>query len=225
MKTVCVIGLGQFGEHLAISLSKHGAHVIAIDNDQEKVNKIADSVAHAYVADAKDKEVLETLIPKDVDACVVSLGEEIEPSILCTLHLTNIGINRIIVKAISDDHASILKAIGAHEVVFPERDMAEKTARNLIERNMADLLSLTEEYSIKDIDPLNEFIGKSLIELDLRNRYKIYVIALKDKHNQEDITILPYGDTKIQPNHILTVIGKDEDINNIISKKSEERTP
>ena len=80
MKTVCVIGLGQFGEHLAISLSKHGGHVIAIDNDQEKVNKIADNVAHAYVADAKDKEVLETLIPKDVDACVVSLGEQIEPN-------------------------------------------------------------------------------------------------------------------------------------------------
>ncbi len=222
MKTVCVIGLGQFGEHLAISLSKHGGHVIAIDNDQEKVNKIADNVAHAYVADAKDKEVLETLIPKDVDACVVSLGEQIEPSILCTLHLTNLGIKRIIVKAISDDHASILKAIGAHEVVFPERDMAEKTARNLIERNMADLLTLTEEYSIKDIEPLNEFIGKTLIELDLRNRYKIYVIALKDKHNPDEIIILPYGDTKIQHNHILTVVGKDEDINNIITKKSQE---
>ncbi len=225
MKTVCVIGLGQFGEHLAISLSKHGAHVIAIDNSQEKVNRISEHVAHAYVADAKDKEVLETLIPKDVEACVVSLGELIEASILCTLHLTNLGLKKIIVKAMSDDHASILRAIGAHEVVFPERDMAEKTAKNLIERNMADLLTLTEEYSIKDIEPLNEFIGKTLIELDLRNKYKIYVIALKDKHNPENIIILPYGDTKIQHNHILTVVGKDEDINNIISKKAEEVAP
>ena len=222
MKSIAVIGLGQFGEHLATSLSKHGAHIIAIDTDQEKVNKISDEVAHAYVADARDKEVLETLIPKDIDAVVVSLGEEIEPSILCTLHLTNLGIKKIVVKAVSDDHGSILKAIGAHEIVFPERDMAEKTARNLIERNMADLLTLTEEYSIKDIEPLHEFIGKSLIELDLRNRYKIYVIALKDRHDPEKITILPYGDTKIQHNHILTVIGKDEDINNIISKKAQE---
>jgi len=216
MKSICIIGMGQFGSHLAKYLSKNGIKVIALDSSKIKINEINEHVTHALIGDARDREVLETVIPKEIDAVVVSLGEKIEHSILCTLHLTQLGIAKIIVKAVSDDHGNILKALGAHEVVFPERDMAERTGANLIKRQMADILPLTDEYSIKDIDPLPEFIGKNLIELDLRKKYHIYVIALKNRDNAEDVIILPYINTVIEKKHILTVVGKDSDINILV---------
>jgi len=218
MKSICIVGLGQFGSHLAATLSRSGVQVIAIDSSEERVNAVSDKVTQAFIGDARDKEVLEATVPKNVDAAVVSIGESIEPSILCVLHLAQLGIHKIIVKAVNDDHAEILRAIGAHEIVFPERDMAEKVARNLVHRNMADLLPLTDEYSIKDVTPLPEFIGKNLIELDLRKHFHVYVIALKNSDDPDDIVILPYIDTVIQPHHILTVVGRNEDINELLER-------
>ncbi|RLE17920.1 MAG: TrkA family potassium uptake protein [Acidobacteria bacterium] len=220
MKSICIIGLGQFGSHLAEYLSRNGVQVVAVDLHQDRVNAISDKVTQAFVGDVRDREVLETIIPKNVDAAVVSIGESIEPSILCVLHLSQIGIRKIIVKAVNDDHAEILRAIGAHEIVFPERDMAERTGRNLINKNMADILSLSADYSIKDIEPLPEFIGKNLIELDLRKKHHIYVIALKNRDNPDEITILPYIDTVIEPHHIMTVVGMDEHINALVERSS-----
>ena len=218
MKSTAIIGLGQFGSHLAQYLSREGTQVVAIDVNPDRVNALSDQVTQAFVGDVRDREVLETVIPKSIDAAVVSIGESIEPSILCVLHLTQLGIKRIIVKAVNNDHAEILRAIGAHEIVFPERDMAERTGRNLLQKNMADILPLSKEYSIKDIEPLPRFIGKNLIELDLRKEFHVYVIALKNKENPDDIIILPYIDTVIEPHHILTVVGKDKHIQQLIER-------
>ena len=221
MKSIAIIGLGQFGSHLATYLSKGGVQVIALDLDRDRVNAVSERVMQAFVGDVRDREVLETTVPSSVDAAVVSIGESIEPSILCVLHLHQMGIRKIIVKAVNNDHAEILRAIGAHEVVFPERDMAEKTRRNLLQKNMADILPLSDEYSIKDIAPPADFIGKNLIELDLRKRYHVYVIALKNKDKPEDIVILPYVDTIIQNHHILTVVGRDQHIQELIERTVE----
>ncbi len=221
MKSTAVIGLGQFGSHLAQYLAREGIQVIAIDLDRDRVNAVSDRVTQAFVGDVRDREVLETVIPKSVDAAVVSIGESIEPSILCVLHLAQLGIKRIIVKAVNNDHAEILRAIGAHEIVFPERDMAERTGRNLLHRNMADILPLSKEYSIKDIEPPARFIGKNLIELDLRKEFHVYVIALKSRDNPDDIVILPYIDTVIEGHHILTVVGKDKHIQELIQRVPE----
>ena len=218
MKSIAIIGLGQFGSHLAKYLSKGGVQVVAIDVDRDRVNAVSERVTHAFVGDVRDREVLETVVPRNVDAAVVSIGESIEPSILCVLHLHQLGIRKIIVKAVNDDHAEILRAIGAHEIVFPERDMAERTGRNLLRKNMADILPLSEEYSIKDIEPLPDFIGKNLIELDLRKQFHVYVIALKNRNQPDDIVILPYIDTVIQKHHILTVVGRDRHINELVER-------
>lgn len=218
MNSICIIGLGQFGSHLAEYLSRNGVQVVAVDIHQDRVNAISDKVTQAFVGDVRDRETLETIIPRNVDAVVVSIGETIEPSILCVLHLAQFGIRKIIAKALNDDHAEILRAIGAHEIVFPERDMAERTGRNLLQKNMADILSLSADYSIKDIEPLPEFIGKNLIELDLRKKYHVYVIALKHRDNPDDITILPYIDTVIEPHHVLAVLGKDKHINALVER-------
>ena len=218
MKSIAVLGLGQFGSHLATYLSKGGVQVIAVDQDQDQVNAIGHLVTHAYKGDVRDREVLETVLPGDLDAAVVSIGEDIEPSILCVLHLHQLGFRKIIAKAVNDDHAVILRAVGAHEIVFPERDMAERTGRNLLQKNMADILPLSDSHSIKDIPPLPDFSGKNLIQLDLRKRFHVYVIALKNRDNPSDVVILPYTDTIIQEHHVLTVVGKDEDISKLMDQ-------
>ena len=127
MRQVCVIGLSQFGSHLARQLVKMDCQILVIDSDEERVNDIRDDVHRAVIGDARDFQMLDSVVADTVDEVVVSLGEtNIEPSILCALHLKQIGVKRIASTARNDDHAQILRAVGATEIVFPERDTAER---------------------------------------------------------------------------------------------------
>ncbi len=206
-----VLGLGSFGFYLAKTLYENGQEVIAVDNDEGIIEKIKDFSTQAFVADATDKETLESIGVKEADAVIVGLGPRMEPSILSVLYLRELGIREIIVKALNEDHQKILEVLGATEVIYPEKDIAVRTAHKIMSGNVIDFLPLAPGYSIQQIAPPSDFIGKSLRELDLRRRYGIQVIAVKEII-PEKLHLIPSGDFIIKESDMLLVVGKDEDI-------------
>ena len=214
MKRVVVIGLGIFGFHIAKELYENGMEVIAIDKSKELIQKIKDFSSKAVVADAREKDVLESIGIQEEDIVIVSFGEDLSSSTLLTLHLKELNVKRIIVKAPNEDHKRILQKVGATEVIIPEREMAGKVAKSLISPNVIDYIPVSEDYNISEIAPPASFIGKSIAELNLRNRYHIEVIAIRDVLSDK-ITLVPQASSVIKDSDILVVIGKEPDIKKI----------
>jgi trk system potassium uptake protein TrkA len=214
VKRVVVIGLGIFGFHIAKELYENGMEVIAIDKSKELIQKIKDFSSKAVVADAREKEVLESIGIQEEDIVIVSFGEDLSSSTLLTLHLKELNVKRIIVKAPNEDHKRILQKVGATEVIIPEREMAGKVAKSLISPNVIDYIPVSEDYNISEIAPPASFIGKSIAQLNLRNRYHIEVIAIRDVLSDR-ITLVPQASSVIKDSDILVVIGKEPDIKKI----------
>lgn len=214
MKRFTIIGLGNFGFHVAKTLFEEGNEVIAIDSDRNRVQRIEPFCTEAIVMDATDKARLKALGLDVMDSVVVSTGTKISVSILICLHLQEIGAKQIMVKAVDEDHAKILKKVGASEIIQPEKDMAVRVARALSTPNILDFISLAEDYNIFQIDPPGEFIGKSLRELDLRAKYNIHIIAIKETV-PENFVIVPPADFIIKDSDLLIMLGKSQDIKRI----------
>ncbi|OGD10321.1 MAG: potassium transporter TrkA [Candidatus Aminicenantes bacterium RBG_13_62_12] len=204
-----VLGMGSFGLNVARTLFEQGHEVLAVDKDKDKVESVKDFVSHAVHMDAAYKENLEALQVEDVDVVVVSLGPEMEPSILAVLYLHEMGAARIIAKALSEDHGKILDSVGATEVIYPEKDMAVRTAQRLTSPNVLECLPLLSGLSIQEIAPPDKFIGKSLRQLDLRNKYGIQVIAVKEII-PEKTTLVPPADFVIKDSDILIILGEEK---------------
>lgn len=209
-KLICVIGLGQFGSELARELA-HRCEVLALDNNEDRVNAIADSVQRAMIVDARDFAGLSSLVRDDFDEAIVSLGESMEASVLCTLHLKKIGLNTIRAKAVSEDHASILRAVGASETIFPERETARRVAAQIVNPNLLDFVPLGEDFEVMDVGVPDAFIGKSLLNLKLRERFGVFVIAVKELIPPKFV-FLPGPDFVIKPSDVLVMIGKEADL-------------
>ena len=212
MKQVCVIGLGQFGMHLARTLVKMGCEVLAIDVDEARVEEVRDEVHRALIGDARNYQVLKSVLSASVDEAVIGMGEStIEPSILCALNLKRIGVPSIRSTARNDDHAQILTAVGATEIIFPERDTAERTARQIANPDLRDLFPLAEDYRIMEIKAPRKVQGKSLAELNLRKSFDLMVLAVRGEHD-EHFRFLPGADTVINPDEELMVLGRELDL-------------
>ncbi len=214
MKQFVVLGLGNFGFNLATALTEEGNQVLAIDIDEKKIEEIKDRVTHAVVADATDKRILSELVSAHVDGVIVGLNGNMRSSMLAILYLKEMGIERIIVKAISDDHAKILKALGVTEIIFPERDVALRLAGILSTPNLIELIPLTPDYSIVEIAAPDDFVGKTLAELELRKRYGITVIAVKDA-SMKTFHLAPEASAEIRHNDTLVIIGKKADLDKL----------
>jgi trk system potassium uptake protein TrkA len=212
-----VIGMGSFGINVAKTLYQKGGEVLAIDKNKEKVEDVKTFVSHAVNMDAADKENLQALGLKDMDVVVVSLGPEMEASILTVLYLSELGVKRIVAKALTEDHAKILDAVGATEVIFPEKDMAVRAALKLNNPNVLEYLPLVSGIGIQEIAPPDKFIGKSLKELDLRNRYGIQVIAIREII-QEKTTYVPRADFVIKDSDILIIMGDEKALSRLNSR-------
>jgi trk system potassium uptake protein TrkA len=206
-----VIGLGSFGLNVAKTLYEKNNEVLAIDIDKERVEAVKSFVSHAVCMDSADKENLEALGVRDMDVVIVSLGPEMEASILTVLYLHELEVKRIIAKALSEDHAKILEAVGATEVIYPEKDMAIRTALRLSNPNILEYLPLISGFSIQELAPPEKFIGKSLRELDLRNKYGIQVIAIKELI-PDKITFIPSADFVIKDSDILIILGEEKQL-------------
>lgn len=212
-----VIGLGSFGSNVAKTLYEKGNEVLAVDKDKQKIEEVKAFVSHAVHMDADDKENLLALGIQDMDVVIVSLAPEMESSILTVLYLNEIGAGRIVAKALSEDHAKILDAVGATDVIFPEKDMAIKTALRLSNPNVLEYLPLLSGVGIQEIAPPEKFIGKSLKELNLRNKYGIQIIAIKEII-PEKTTYIPSADFVIKDSDILIVMGEDRQLSKLMSK-------
>jgi len=211
MKKYVIIGLGSFGSNLVKVLSKNDCEIIAIDNVESKVNEIKDLVTQPITMDATNKENLKSLDLDDVDAVIVSMGKSLEPSILTSHILKELGVKKIIAKALSEDHEKILRLVGATEVTYPEKDVAEKIGNRLTYANMVDYLPLESGLVLQEIAAPDAFVGKSLAEIDLRKKYNVTVIAIKSIIPEQTIAN-PSGDFIIKESDILLVMGQNEDI-------------
>ncbi|KXH79841.1 TrkA family potassium uptake protein [Sporosarcina sp. HYO08] len=214
-KEFVVIGLGRFGGSIVKELVELGADVMAIDISAERVDEYASIATQAVTADTTDESALRSLGIRNFDHVVVAIGENIQASILTTLMLKEIGVERITVKAQSDYHAKVLQKIGADQVVHPERDMGIRIANNLLSNNILDYLELSDEYSIVEIRANEMLAGYTLIDLDIRAKYGVNIVAIK-RGNQ--ILVSPQAIEKIQLDDVLIVIGSDLDIHQFEKK-------
>jgi trk system potassium uptake protein TrkA len=212
MKRVVIIGLGIFGFNLSKELFDHGFEVLAIDKNQDVVNRIRDYCSKAVIADGREKDVLESLGIQPDDVVVISFGEDLAASTLVTLHLKELAVKEIIVKVPNEDHQRILERVGATRVIIPEREMASRIARNLISPNVLDYLPVSEDFTICEVAPPSGFLGKSISDLRLREKFHIEVIAIRDVLSDR-IQLVPEADFVIKDSDVLIVLGREENIN------------
>lgn len=214
MKRFAVIGLGNFGFHAAKALFEDGNEVVAIDTDRSRVQAIDPHSTEAIVLNATDRESLKSLGLEQMDGVIVSTGTKISTSILICLYLQEIGVKKILAKALDEDHAKILKRVGATEIIHPERDMALRISRGLSRPNVLDFIPLAEDFDLIQVGPPSAFIGKSLKDLNLRAKYNVHIIAIKELVPENFLLVPPAGFV-IKDSDILVMLGKTEDIRRI----------
>jgi len=208
-KQFLVIGLGQYGLSVARTLSNMGCEVIAVDMDEEKVQDIADEVTYAVTADATDEAVMENLGVSNMDAAVIAITNNMESSIMATIILKDLGVPKVIVKASSDIHKKIVLKVGADSVVFPEKEMGVRTAKNLTATNFVDLVELSSDFSIIEVPVQPEWSGRSIRDIGFRERYNINIIAIKDG---QKISVSPDPYEPLSRNDYLVLIGDNKSL-------------
>jgi trk system potassium uptake protein TrkA len=209
MKQYVVIGCGRFGSSVAKTLCKLGYDVLAIDKDPEKIQEIAEFVTHAVQADAIDENALKAIGMRNFDVAVITIGSDVQASIMGTLLAKELGVKKVIAKAQNELHGKVLYKIGAHKVIFPERDMGIRVAHNLVSSNILDVIEFAPDYSIIEIVAQDDWTEKSLRELQLPNNYGVSVMAIK---TGEDLNISPYAEDIIKKGDTLIVIGDNESL-------------
>ncbi|WP_068672532.1 TrkA family potassium uptake protein [Oceanobacillus sp. Castelsardo] len=208
-KEFAVIGLGRFGGSICRELSFEGMPVLAIDNDIEKVNEFKNIASHAVILDSTDEDSLKDIGISNFEHVIVAIGENIQASILTTVILKDLGVNRVTVKAQNDYHEKILHKIGADRIVHPERDMGKRLAHNFISNNILDYLELSDEHSIAEVKVGRKMEGKSIAELDIRANFGCNVVAIKQGN---EINVSPQANEALRTDDILIVIGADKDL-------------
>lgn len=209
-KQFIVVGLGRFGISVAETLSELGHDVLAIDKDENVIQDIADKVTHAVQLDATDEYALRTLGVRNFDVAVVTIGSNIQASIMITLLLKEAGVKYVICKGQSELHKKVLLKIGADRVVLPEKDMGYRVAHNLVSSNLVDLIELSDDYQIIEMNAPDSWIGRTIKDLDVRANYGITVLALRSK--TDDINISPTADVVIPPESVIIAVGTNEDL-------------
>jgi trk system potassium uptake protein TrkA len=212
-----VIGLGRFGYHMAKTLAESGSEVIAIDREEERVKLVSDFVTYAVQLDAMDEKALRSVGVQNVETAIVSIGENIEASILVVMILKEIGVKNIIAKAVTPLHGRVLEHIAVKRVIYPERDMAVRIAHSLTRPKILEELELSQNYSIVELSPPKGFIGKSAKEVQMRSKYGVNLIAIKRKVIDKGIprevwNINPLPTDVIEEGDVLVLIGSNEDL-------------
>ncbi|MEW9673916.1 TrkA family potassium uptake protein [Ammoniphilus sp. 3BR4] len=205
-KTFAIIGMGRFGSSVAKTLYEMGYEVMAIDSSEESIQEHVQYTTYAVQADSTDEQSLKELGIRNFDTVVVAIGEDIQASILTTLVLKELGVKNIIVKARNERHGKVLYKVGANRVVFPERDMGSRVAHNLVSPNILDFIELAADYSIVEVVAGEKLDGKSLIDLNIRPKFGVNVMAIKSGPR---INIAPQAGDMIQADDILVVMGEN----------------
>jgi len=209
MKQFAIIGMGRFGSSIARTLYSLGNDILAIDYVEERIQDVSDFVTHAVIADATDENTLISLGLRNFDTAVVTIGGDIQASILVCLLCKEMGIKEVIAKAANELHARVLRKIGVDRVVFPERDMGMRLAHNLVSSSILDFIELSSDHSLVEINAHDSWEGRSLKALDMRVNYGVNVMAIK---HAGSINISPRGEDVVQKGDTIVVIGTNEDI-------------
>jgi trk system potassium uptake protein TrkA len=211
-----VIGLGMFGRMVATSLAREGQAVLAIDINEDEVNRMATELDAVVRADATDEEALRDLRLDRMSCAVVAIGaESMEASILATALLRQIGVPRIVARSLSDLHARVLRAVGAHEVVSPEVEMGQRLAYRLSHPNVLDRVELGDNIELVELEVPAQYVGKTLVELDVRRRFDITVVAI---HRGDKIVANPSRDEALREGETLMVIGSSSAVGRFAAK-------
>ena len=215
MKTVLIIGLGRFGRHLATRMAKLGNEVMVVDQDAEVVEKLLPIVTDGKIGDCTDEEVLRSLGVNNYDICFVCTGSSFQSSLEITDQLKVLGAKKVISKADRDIQAKFLLKNGADEVVYPNRDIAEKMAVRCSMNNVFDYVELSQGYSIYEIPPLPKWVGRTVGEVDIRRQYSLSIISTK---KEGKLDMLQGTGHVIEADEHLVVIGLQKDIDRVVGQ-------
>jgi trk system potassium uptake protein TrkA len=209
IKQFAVIGLGRFGTSVARRLHEAGQEVLGIDLSEEKVENALSFVTHANVADSTEEQALTSVGIRNFDCVIVAIGNDMQSSILTVMLLKELGVKKVIAKALGKRHGQVLEKVGADWIIYPERDMGERAANQLLSPNMLNYIELSKEYNIEEIMIPPKMAEKSLRELDIRAKYNISAIAIV---REGDIIVSPSPDQIIHKEDLLVMIGNREDL-------------
>ncbi len=223
-KNFVVIGLGVFGSHVVRHLSKYNVNIIGIDKDEKKVEAVKDFLKVPVIGDAMDKEQLEQagVNSQDIDVAIVAIGESVETGVYVSLLLKEMGIKKVMARALNSQHARILAKIGVDRVIFPEENAAEHLVRSLFSPQIIDQFELSEDYSVVEVIAPKEMVNKTLRESGIRSKYKVTVMSIKRKatiineqgetDTKDELILMPEPEEKIFQGDVLVVVGKNTDI-------------
>lgn len=209
-KTYAIMGMGRFGQFLTQELTKNGADVLIADSNREIVDQFSGIVSDAVVADLSSPESIRSIGLNGIDVVVVTMGSSLESSIMCVMIAKELGVPRVIAKAASERMGEILRRVGADEIVYPEKESALQAAHRLQSETILDYFDLGDDLCVMSIRPKAEWIGKTLSELKLRNRYQINVVALRDQNGKLNAGIDP--NKPLSKDVQLLVLGETRDI-------------
>ena len=212
-KQYLVIGCGRFGSSVAKKMCQLGNEVMVIDKDEDSINNIAELVTHTAIVDVTEERDLKSIGLGNFDVVIVAISSDIRASKMATVMAKEMGVPKVVCKAKDELQAKVLYKIGADKVVFPERDMGIRLAYNLASENILDQINLDPEYSIMEIVTPQNWVGKTIIELNLRAKYDITVLAVK---TQSGLKVMPSPNYKMQEKNILIIIGNTDKISDII---------
>ena len=208
-KQFAIIGLGRFGTSVAKTLYQMGYEVLAVDADEARVQDFSDEVTHVVQADTTDEDTLKALGIRNFDVVVVAIGADVQANLMTTLQLKEMGVPYIVAKAKNPLHGKMLEKIGADRVVYPERDMGQRVAHNLVSSNVLEYIELSPDYSIVEVTAPSALVGKNLVETDLRGRYEVNVVAIR---RGEQLLVPPQPTEKILEKDVLFVVGANRGV-------------
>lgn len=214
MKSVLMIGMGRFGHHLCKNMLELGNEVMVIDENEKAVEDLTPIVTGILIGDCTNPDVLSNLGVGNYDICFVCIGSNFQSSLEITSQLKELGAKYVVSKANRDIHAKFLLRNGADEVIYPDRDIAEKVAKKFSSDNVFDYIELTDDYSVYEIPPLTKWVGRSIAASDIRASYNISILGIK--HPDGKVTMLPGPDYIINAADHLMVLGSSKDLDKLL---------
>ena len=202
-----VVGLGRFGSALATELAEQGMQVLAIDRSMDAVEAHRSKLTDVVCGDAMDVNVLAQLGVADFSAAIITMGDDVKASSVITMHLKELGVKHIIAKACDDFHGRMLTRLGADKVIFPERDMGQRIAHNLVSEKIMDFIELSPDYSLMEMRPRPEWVGVPLRELNLRRKHRINVVAVR---SGGEVNAMPDPDSVLRADDVMLVVCQTE---------------
>ena len=214
-KSYAVIGLGQFGMTLALTLAEANCDALAIDDTEENIQDIAEKVTYAVKADVREPDTLKSLGVQNVDVVIVAVAENMEASITATMQAKELGVPFVMAKAMNSLHGRILSKLGADRVIYPEQSMGIRVAKNLLSSGFVDLFELSSDFSMAEFLVPEEWIGKCLADLKIREKYNINLIGIK-QGDEVNVNLKP--DEIFNSGCTVIAIGKNKDLNKVSEK-------